>query len=339
MGEIVLIIGDGAMPIVCSRILAAAGRPLRMYTPFEENAAVMRDTGGHERYLPGAKLPDGIDITAAAEGTFDDVGLILSAVPTQFIRTWWGPLVSACPAGVPICSVSKGIENDTLLRPSEVISDVLGGSAAGRSIGVLSGPNIAHELVRELPATSVVASADEAFAGELQQLFTRPYFRIYASADVVGVEVAAATKNIIAIAAGILDGMSAGDNAKAALVTRGLVEIARLGLALGGQRETFSGLAGLGDLVTTCISPYGRNRSFGEAVGRGENPQDVIERTDSVVEGVATTTSVLALADRHGVEMPIARAVNAIIFEGQSPAEAIAGLMSRRPRREDDSQT
>jgi glycerol-3-phosphate dehydrogenase (NAD(P)+) len=198
----------------------------------------------------------------------------------------------------------------------------------------LSGPCIAHEVARGLPATAVAACPDIALARQVQKAFTAPYFRVYTNADVIGVELAGATKNVIAIAAGVLDGLKAGDNAKAALLTRGLVEITRLGLALGGRAETFSGLAGLGDLVTTCVSPHGRNRSLGQAIGQGQNLQQAQAAIQGVVEGVATTKSVLELARSQGVEMPIAKAVGDVLFANLSPRKAILELMSRPPKSE-----
>ena len=194
---------------------------------------------------------------------------------------------------------------------------------------MLSGPSIAPEVAARLPATVVVAAAEAALAERVQSLISRPYFRAYTNPDVPGVEIAGATKNVIAIAAGVLDGMQAGDNAKAALVSRGLSEITRLGLAMGAQPETFAGLAGVGDLVTTCISPVGRNRSFGEAIGRGLSTRQALAEAHGVVEGVATTESVMALAARHSVSMPITAAVHDVLFKGVSPIEAIQGLMTR----------
>jgi glycerol-3-phosphate dehydrogenase (NAD(P)+) len=229
--------------------------------------------------------------------------------------------------------VAKGIENGTLLRPTQIIRDVLdGGSgtpAAARPLAALSGPSIAPELARKLPATVAVASDAAAFAADLQGLFARPYFRVYTNDDLLGVEIAGATKNVIAIAAGILDGLSAGVNAKAALLTRGLVEITRLGVALGARAETFAGLAGVGDLVTTCFSPIGRNRSFGEAVGAGGAVREVLDATEAVVEGVATTAGVVELAAKARVEMPIAEAVHEVLFAARRPQDAIAELMNR----------
>jgi glycerol-3-phosphate dehydrogenase (NAD(P)+) len=242
-------------------------------------------------------------------------------------------LAEYCPAEVPICSVTKGIENDTLLRPTEIIRDVL--QRKNHPVAVLSGPSIAPEIIHHLPATVSLAAEDDAHAETLQALLSRPYFRVYTNSDLIGVELAGATKNVIAIAAGILDGMDYGDNAKAAMLTRGLAEIARLGNAAGAQAETFYGLAGVGDLVTTCISPVGRNRSFGEAVGRGKSVQDALEATESVVEGVATCRSVVQLARSLNVPMPLTESIHAVLFEGKDPREAVADLMNRPLTSED----
>jgi glycerol-3-phosphate dehydrogenase (NAD(P)+) len=240
------------------------------------------------------------------------------------------------PAGAGVVSVAKGLENGTLERPSKVILDILKDDpdSRPRPIGVLSGPTIAAELARCLPATMIAASEDAAFAEKVQKLFTTSYLRIYTSEDPLGVEVAGALKNVIAIAAGILDGLQAGFNAKSALLARGLAEIARLGVAMGAKPETFFGLAGIGDLATTCFSPEGRNRSCGEALGKGERPDDFLKHSKYVVEGVATTKSVVELAQKHRVDMPITMAVHAVLFNGLDPIDAIARLMSREPKAE-----
>jgi glycerol-3-phosphate dehydrogenase (NAD(P)+) len=201
-------------------------------------------------------------------------------------------------------------------------------------LAVLSGPTIADELARKLPATACVAADDEDLACSIQQTFSCPWLRVYTNTDVVGVELAGAMKNVIAIAAGIIDGIGAGDNAKAALLARGLAEITRLGLAMGAREQTFAGLTGLGDLVTTCISPTGRNRSFGERIGRGQTLADAQNATESVVEGISTCKSVVALAQRHAVDMPIAHAVFEVLFEGKPVQTAIEDLMTRRPKAE-----
>ena len=330
MPATIAIIGDGAMPTICSRLLAENGCSVRLYSAFAENAADMKRTGQNPRYLPGVDLPAALEITTDPPDALTNAELILSAVPCQFLRTWWEPLRTHYTPGVPICSATKGIENRTLLRPTEVLADVLTGLPAGPlPLTVLSGPCIAREVAEGLPATVVAASADADRARQVQHLFTTATFRVYTNPDLPGVELAGATKNVIAIAAGILDGLRAGDNAKAALLTRGLAEITRLGLALGGKTETFAGLAGLGDLVTTCVSPYGRNRTLGEAIGKGLTLPDALASIQGEVEGVPTARSVLELAHRHHVEMPISRAINAVLFHGRSPRDAIGQLMSR----------
>ncbi len=336
MGEVIAIIGDGAMATLCAKLLAEKGRAVRLWSAFPEQAAELSAHRENRRFLPGVPLPEAVEITSDEADALSGAELAVSAVPTQFTRAVWQRLKDRCPAGLGICSVAKGIENATLLRPTQVLAEVLTGSPAGPwPLAALSGPSIAREVAAGLPATVAAASHDRELAGRIQQLFTTPYFRVYTNSDLLGVEVAAATKNVVAIAAGILDGLAAGDNAKAALLTRGLVEITRLGTSMGGRRETFAGLAGLGDLVTTCVSPHGRNRTLGEAIGRGKTLAEAQAATESVVEGVATTRSVLALADRHGVEMPITLAVAEVLFEGKDPRRAITDLMTRTPKAED----
>jgi glycerol-3-phosphate dehydrogenase (NAD(P)+) len=286
------------------------------------------------RLLPGARVPQGVRLTANDAGCFDpNTTLILSAIPTQYMRGVWTRLAPHVPAGMPVVSVAKGIENDTLLRPTQVIADVMGGKGIGPLIA-LSGPNIAAELAKYLPGTAVAASDDADVARRVQRAFSTQWFRVYTNDDVTGVELAGATKNIVAIAAGILDGLGAGNNAKAALVTRGLVEITRLGVAMGAKPETFAGLAGLGDLITTCVSPEGRNRTVGERIGKGQRLDDVLGNMDSVAEGVPTTRSVRQLALRHNVEMPITESVHSVLFEGKDAITALTELMSRDPKAE-----
>ena len=329
MAGTILIIGDGAMACVCSKLLSAKGHPLRLWSAFADQAQQLRRTR-RSPFLPELFLEESLEITADEAEAFAGACLAISAVPCQYIRGVWQRLAPHCPSGLPICSVTKGIETRTLLRPSQILSQVLTSVATPPAqLAVLSGPSISREVVQEMPATVVSASADLGFAQQIQRIFSTSYFRVYAHDDLVGVELAGATKNIIAIAAGILDGMHAGDNAKASLLTRGLWEITRLGVQLGGRRETFFGLAGTGDLVTTCVSPYGRNRTFGEAIGRGRSVQEAAAAVTGVVEGIATTASVMDLAARCGVAMPITQAVHSVLFEGKAPAEAIAQLMSR----------
>jgi len=333
MAERVSVIGDGAMGTICAIMLAENAHAVCLWSAFPEAAANLARTRENTRFLPGVRIPESVEVSARDERAFEGCDLAISAVPAQFIRPVWQRLKKHCPARLPICSVTKGIENRTLLCPSEILRDVLGRD--GRDIAVLSGPSIAPEIARKQPATVTVAGKDVALAERVQRLISRPYFRVYTNPDMVGVEIAGATKNVIAIAAGILDGLGAGSNAKAALLTRGLAEITRLGVAMGARAATFAGLAGMGDLVTTCTSPVGRNRSFGEAVGRGATVRQALAATDSVVEGVATTASVMALAEKLGVEMPITRAVAAVLEGRLSPAQAVEQLM-RRPLRAEE---
>lgn len=320
-------IGDGAWATVCGIMLAENGLAVRLWSPFAQAAEAMRQAGENAKYLPGHKLPAGLEVTGRDEEALADVRVVVSAIPTQFIRPVWQRLGGYFKAGLPVCSVAKGIENKTLMRPTQIIQDVLGAKVG--AVATLSGPSIAPEVANQLPATVTIASEDREFAQRMQEAISRPYFRAYTNNDVVGVEVAGATKNVIAIAAGILDGLKAGDNAKAALLTRGLVEITRLGIALGAKQETFSGLAGMGDLVTTCISPMGRNRSFGEAIGQGKTVEQALAEAHGVVEGLATTASVVELTAKVGVEMPLTQSIHAVLFEGQRPRQAIRELMKR----------
>jgi glycerol-3-phosphate dehydrogenase (NAD(P)+) len=321
----IAVIGDGAMGTVCASMLAENGHHVNLWSAFSDAADEMRRFRENRRFLPGLALSDRIDITSDGAAALQAAELVISAVPTQFCRGVWKRLSQHCPAAAPVCSVAKGIENHTLLRPTQVLSELMG----PRPLAALSGPSIAPEIARGLPATVVAASPDAALARDIQRAITRPHFRVYTNADILGVELAGATKNVIAIAAGVLDGLQYGDNAKAALLTRGLVEITRLGVTMGAQAETFAGLAGMGDLVTTCTSPLGRNRSLGEAIGRGATLQRALAQAKGVVEGVATTESVVELAKRVKVEMPLTRGVYDVLFGGQSPRQAINELMTR----------
>lgn len=327
----VSIIGDGAMATVCAVVLCENGVKTRMWGYDADQLAQIASAGENVRFLPGYKIPETLEFEADDAKIMIGADMLISAVPCQFIRGIWQRLKPYVPADMPIVSVAKGVENDTLLRPTEIIQNILGGSA---KMAVFSGPTIADELARKLPATACVACKDESLAKELQQTLAAPWLRVYTNPDVVGVELAGAMKNVIAIAAGAIDGIKAGDNAKAALLARGLAEIKRLGIAMGAQEETFSGLSGLGDLVTTCISPMGRNRSFGQRIGQGDTVEQALAATNSVVEGVATSKSVMQLAKKYKVEMPIAGAIYSVLFEKAAVKDAIAALMTRKLKAE-----
>lgn len=336
MAERIAIVGDGQMGMVLADALVERGLSVRLWGPFPEDVEALASTRRQPRRLPDFTLPDAVEVTADAACLLDGATTVVNAIPTQFIRRVWSVLAPSFPEGVGVASVSKGIENETLMRPTQVIEDALraAGHPSTGPLCAISGPTIAVELARRLPATVVAASGDAEFTNRVQDLFDVDWLRIYTHDDLVGVEIAGATKNVIALAAGMAQGLGIGDNAKSALLARGLVEIARLGVALGARVETFFGIAGVGDLATTCFSPHGRNRTCGERLGQGETLETIESSTESVVEGVATSRSVVELARRHDVEMPIAQAVHAILFEGLAPREAIARLMARELKAE-----
>ena len=325
------VIGDGAMGSVCAMLLCEKGLAVRMWGYDEKQLAQIKEKRENFKFLPGYKLPDSLVFEPKDSEILKNAELIISAVPCQFIRPVWKRLAGFTDLKTPIVSATKGIENDTLHRPSQILSDVLGNHA---KVVVLSGPTIAEEIAKKLPATATAASRDERLAGMVQEIFNSPYLRVYRNSDIVGVELAGAMKNVIAIAAGIADGIKIGDNAKAALLCRGLAEITRLGVAMGAKEQTFAGLSGLGDLVTTCISPTGRNRSFGQRIGKGQTVKQAIEATQSVVEGIATCKSVIDLARRYNIDMPITESVYQILFEGKSVSAAIGELMATKLKAE-----
>ncbi len=325
-GQRITIVGDGATGTLFGAIAANNGHSAILWGRRAEHIAVLSRDGDNKRYLPGFPIPPQLQLTADDSAAFIGCKFILCAVPTQFIRETLKRLAAHVPAGIPVISLAKGIENSTLLRPTEIIEQVWG----PRPTVAIAGPAIAGEIASGLPASIVAATTDAVLAQRTQDILSAANLRIYTNDDVIGVELAGATKNIIAVAAGILDGIHAGINAKASLLTRGLVEISRLGAAMGAKPLTFSGLAGLGDLATTCFSPGSRNRSFGQFIGQGFSRAEAIEKLSGIAEGVATTQSVVELARKHHVDMPITRCLHAVLFEGKKPAEGIAELMSRR---------
>jgi glycerol-3-phosphate dehydrogenase (NAD(P)+) len=288
-------------------------------------------TRSYTRYEQGVCRYVGLpDAAAACRGS----DLVLNAIPVQFMRRVWKE-VAPHVGGAAVVSVAKGLELATDRRPTQIIAEALAphrGLAAGRlelTCCALSGPTIAAELARRLPATMVAASGDEDLARRVQEWFSGPWLRVYRSTDLIGVELAGAAKNVIALAAGMVDGLEIGDNAKSALLARGLAEIARFGAAFGAETDTFFGVAGVGDLATTCFSPEGRNRTCGERLGRGEALDAILADTVHVIEGVPTTRALVALAGRHHVDMPITRAVHDILYDGLDPRDAIRLLMQR----------
>jgi glycerol-3-phosphate dehydrogenase (NAD(P)+) len=336
----VLIIGDGQMGLVLADALAFRAVPTTIWSPFPDDARTLQTTRESPR-LPGFRLTDGVQVTADDAAAFANATLIISAIPTQYLRQVWARLRPSLNATAdrqhptpPIVSVTKGCEIGTGLRPTQIIAEALAMPPNHPGLCVLSGPSIAAELARRLPASLVAAAPDQTLAKRVQDLLRVPWLRIYRHDDVIGVEVAGASKNVIALAAGMIDGLGAGANAKSALLARGLAEIARLGSAMGARIDTFFGVAGVGDLAVTCFSPEGRNRTCGERLGRGEKLDDILHSMKSVVEGVPTTKSIVQLAERLHVDMPITRAVHAILFDGLSPTDAIRELMQRELKAE-----
>jgi len=332
--EKVAVVGDGAMGTVSALILANKGYNVSLWGYNRPQIEQISQKRENSLFLPGIKLPIAIEMTSDDESIFDKAAIIISAVPCVYLRQTWTRLNPYLPAHVPILSATKGIENKSLKRPSQIIADLV----SSRSLAVLSGPNIADELAHSLPATSTVASLDPTLAQMVQKIYSTNWFRIYTNSDVVGVELAGATKNVIAIAAGIIEGLQAGYNAQAALLTRGLVEITRLGLALGARPETFAGLSGMGDLITTCFSPKGRNRTFGRALARGLSASDALAEIPGEVEGVNTCRSLIEISEKYQVEMPITRAVYEVVFENKPVQKALFDLMTRRLKSENFGQ-
>ncbi|MEX0704525.1 MAG: NAD(P)H-dependent glycerol-3-phosphate dehydrogenase [Planctomycetales bacterium] len=327
----ITILGSGAMATACSVLLAEhAGQRVSMWARDPRHARDMAETRENRRLLPGVPIPLQVEISSEIDEAVEGSEYLVAAIPTKFLREALMALAPHLTRDRPVISVVKGIENETFLRPSEIVQDVLG----NRAVLALGGPSHAEEIARRLPASVVAASGDVALAREVQRMFTTDRFRVYTNSDIVGVELAAALKNIIAIAAGISDGLEYGDNAKSALMTRGLVEITRFGVALGAEQLTFAGLAGMGDLITTCTSRHSRNRRVGEFLGRGQSLDEVLAGMDGVAEGVTTTRSVHELAQQRGIDMPITAEVHAVLFEGKSAAEATDDLMLRPPKGE-----
>jgi glycerol-3-phosphate dehydrogenase (NAD(P)+) len=329
----VAVLGAGTWGTAFAKVMADAGREVVLWARRPEVAAAVNDGHGNPDYLPGVVLPGLLSANTDAAAALDGADAVVLAVPSQTLRAnlagWRGLL----PAGSTLVSLAKGVELGTLRRMSEVIVEVAG--VPVDQVAVVSGPNLAKEIAAEEPTATVIACTDHERAVALQRACTTGYFRSYTNTDVVGCELGGAGKNVIALACGMAAGMGFGDNTRASLITRGLAEIARLGVALGADPMTFAGLAGLGDLVATCSSPLSRNRTFGERLGRGESlAQAEAANHGQVAEGVKSCSSICALGQRYGVELPIADAVRRVCHEGFSAAELGKELISRTPRPE-----
>jgi glycerol-3-phosphate dehydrogenase (NAD(P)+) len=323
------VLGAGGWGTSLALVLLNNGCDVILWSHDRQTADIINETGTNPDYLPGIKI-SGLKVSSSAED-LKDVDWIVNAIPTQYIKD------TVIKHQIPlkdkyIINGSKGIEISTLCRISEIFNSV--GGVSYDNYAVLSGPSHAEEVSRKMPTTIVSASENIVFAHDVQQMFSNEYFRVYASDDVIGCELGGSLKNVIALAAGIIDGLGLGDNTKAALITRGLAEMSRLGVSMGAKALTFSGLSGLGDLFVTCNSQHSRNRKVGELIGKGQSLSEIIAHMKMVAEGVHTTKAALELGNKHSVEIPITEQVYRILFDGIKPIDAIKDLMTRQSKKE-----
>jgi glycerol-3-phosphate dehydrogenase (NAD(P)+) len=331
-GTKVAVVGAGSWGTAFGSITAEKGVSTVLWARRQELADAITERHENPEYLAGVELPPALTATHDLERAVGEADVVVMAVPSHTFRQNFRALREVLPASAPIVSLVKGIEQDTRKRMSEVVVEE--GDLPASRVAVVSGPNLAKEIARKQPAASVVACAEEQAGERLQKLFMAPYFRVYTNPDVVGVEMGGCTKNVIAIAAGIADGLLFGDNAKASLMTRGLAELARLGVAMGGNALTFAGLAGMGDLIATCMSKLSRNRHVGEQLGKGRRLDEIVADMNMVAEGVKTSRPVVELGRQFGVEVPICESVVGVLYEGVNVEEMVASLMLREAKPE-----
>jgi glycerol-3-phosphate dehydrogenase (NAD(P)+) len=333
MSSAITLFGAGSWGTALAIHLARAGRDVTLWARRPELVEHLRRERTNPTYLPDAAIPSDVEVTANLDMAAEAANLWALAVPSQHLRSLAQTLRPHVRPEVRLVSLAKGIENESLLTMSQVLETVLP-SVSAPHIGVLHGPSHAEEVADGQPTTVVAAAPELPAARRIQEAFMTDRLRVYLNTDVTGVEIGGATKNVLAIAAGVSDGVGYGDNAKAALITRGIAEIRRLGLAMGARAETFAGLAGIGDLIVTCTSAHSRNRRLGEQIGAGATLDEILAEMDMVVEGVRTTQSVYDLARDHELEMPITEAVHAVLFEGEEPRRMVKRLMTRSAKRE-----
>lgn len=332
MKESVTILGAGSWGMSVSQILSDNDCQVILWEHDPKEARRLKSERTRENKLALFKLSESVTVSSSLEQALSDADLVVLAIPSQNLRAVLNEACSYLREKPRILNLAKGIENKTLKRISEIVDDVLGDSKF--SFATLSGPSHAEEVAKRMPTTITVAGHDNRFNTHLQELFSNSYFRVYNSSDLVGVEMGGALKNIIAIAAGIISGLGMGDNTTGALVTRGLAEISRLGITMGARAETFAGLSGVGDLITTCSSEHSRNRYVGVEIGKGRNLNDIIDGMTMVAEGVETTRACYELSRLKSVEMPITKEVYKVLFENKPPGEAIWELMGRELKSE-----
>lgn len=326
----IAILGDGGWGTALALVLHRNGHRVRIWGPFPDYICAIAETRENRKFLPGVPLPPDLEWTADKARAVDGAQVVVLAVPSRFFKQVTADFAPLIGPQVLVVSVAKGLDKQTHRRLTEVAEEQL----RRGPVAALSGPSHAEEVARRVPTAVVIACTDHDRAVALQKVFNSPEFRVYTSDDVVGVELGGALKNVIAVAAGISDGIGYGDNTKAALITRGLAEISRLGVARGAQPETFAGLSGIGDLIVTCASKLSRNRGVGERLGRGEKLDAIMAGMEQVAEGIWTCQAALDLAAELGVEVPITEQVVAIVHHNRDPREAVQALMGREPKRE-----
>ena len=318
------VIGAGSWGIALSSLLSANGHQVTVWSAFEKEVESLKETRGLKT-LPDLVLPDDMEFTADLASAMKDKDLLVTAVPSIYVRETAKKMKPFLAEGQLVVNVAKGIEEATLMTLTDILEEEL----PGADVAVLSGPSHAEEVSRGLPTTCVAGAKTRETAEKIQNIFMSPVFRVYISPDILGIEIGGALKNVIALAAGIADGLGYGDNTKAALITRGVAEISRLGIAMGGKAETFGGLTGIGDLIVTCASMHSRNRRAGILSGKGYTMKEAMDEVQMVVEGVYSAKAGLALARKYQVSMPIIESVNEVLFDGKSAKEAVADLMLR----------
>lgn len=319
------VIGAGSMGTAISILLSKNGHMVNMWTPFADEAEMINKLREHIHKLPGVLIPEGVYCSTDLEESVSGASVIVLALPSQTVRQNVKEISKFVNKSKIVVSCSKGLEDCTGLMLSQVIKEEM----PLAKIVALSGPSHAEEIARDIPTAVVAASEDKQVAEYVQDIFMSPKFRVYTSPDVIGVEVGGAVKNVIALCAGISDGLGFGDNTKAALMTRGIIEISRLGTAMGAKSQTFSGLTGIGDLIVTCTSMHSRNRRAGILIGQGRSPKEALEEVKMVVEGINTCKPACKLASKHNVSMPITFQAYEILFNGKNPKQAVAELMTR----------
>jgi glycerol-3-phosphate dehydrogenase (NAD(P)+) len=335
MSETVAVLGAGSFGTALAKLLAEGGHAVRLYARDPDVVRAINTDHVHPRRMKGIRLPPGLKATASVQEAVTGASLVVSSVPTVAVRAAWAEAGPALAPGAYVMSATKGIETGSLKLVSDVLKDSVPEHARGR-LCYISGPSFAVEMARRLPTAVTIAAEDEAVATHVQGIISTDYFRAYTTTDVVGVELGGALKNVMAIAAGCADGLGFGHNTLAALVTRGLAEMTRLATKMGARPITLMGLAGMGDLVLTCTSELSRNRKVGFELGQGKKLDVILRDLGEVAEGVNTARSVIDVATREGVEMPIAAAVHRLLFEGGDPREEVYGLMGRKLKSEPD---